>query len=276
MIPALTRPARLAAPASNSHLMKAAAVRDTGGESLDALDLIVAIDGPPIDRDAGQIAARGNPLFQVVLRTEARDLPGMRIDLVGEEPRFLAIRQEDERYAELLGVVVALVLCFNRVDAGADGTCEIPRSRFVLYSLPQDQPRFLFHRTALTGRVRAKTGLHIIVEIADRNALDGHGLQVSAEISLHGDCDAIKIQAARRCRSWFPAQATIAVARHGPHHECRRCRQDCRAPHRAARSLLPATAWHRRQHRPSPSCGNTCKDPRRFAIIMCPASGARQ
>ena len=34
-----------------------------------------------------------------------------------QKPYFLAVRQEDERYAELLGVVAALILCRNGIDA---------------------------------------------------------------------------------------------------------------------------------------------------------------
>ena len=43
------------------------------------------------------------------------------VGLPVEEPYFLAVRQEDERHAELFGVVLPLVLCRHRIGARALG-----------------------------------------------------------------------------------------------------------------------------------------------------------
>ena len=125
-------------PASNSRLMKAAAVRvfagpgrhldqqlappvrDFGGQSFNALDLVVAVDDLLIDGDGRQVAADlpcGDPPFEVVLGVEARDLARMGVRLPFHEPHFLAVRQEDERYAELFGVVLPLTLRPDRLGA---------------------------------------------------------------------------------------------------------------------------------------------------------------
>ena len=99
-------------------------MRHLGGQGLDARDLVVAIDDPPVDLDVGQfqpIPAGGNPPLQVVLGVEGGNLPRVGVRLAIQEPDFFPVRQEHERYAELLGVVTSLILRRNGVDAGALG-----------------------------------------------------------------------------------------------------------------------------------------------------------
>ena len=83
-------------------------------------DLVVAVDDLPLDGDGRQVAAvlaRGDPPLEVVLCIEARDLARVGVGLPIQKPHFLSVRQEDERYAELFGVVPALVLRRNGIGA---------------------------------------------------------------------------------------------------------------------------------------------------------------
>ena len=118
------RRAGLAGPRRHLDQQLASPPRDLGGQRLDAGDLVVAVDDPPVDGDRRQVAtdpARGAPPFEVVLLVEARDLSGVGIRLPIQEPHFLAVREEDERHAELFGVVPTLILRRNGIDARALG-----------------------------------------------------------------------------------------------------------------------------------------------------------
>ena len=91
-------------------------------ESIDAIDLVAAVDDPPVDRDIGEGAADGagrNPAFEVFLRVEGRDRAGVGVRVPVEEPHLVAVREEDERDVELLRVVAPLVLGGDRIDARA-------------------------------------------------------------------------------------------------------------------------------------------------------------
>ena len=115
---------RFPGPRCHLHEQPAPAVRDLDGQGLDARDLVLAIDDPPVDLDAGQfqpVPAGRDPPLQVVRGVEGGDLPRVGVRLTVEEPSLLAVRQEHERHAELLGVVAALILRLDRVDAGALG-----------------------------------------------------------------------------------------------------------------------------------------------------------
>ena len=118
------RRAGLAGSRRHLHEQLAPAVRHFGGQSLDARDLVVAIDDPPVDLDAGQfqpIPAGGDPPLQVVGGIDSGDLPRVPVRLAVEEPDLFPVRQERERDAELLGVVASLILRLKGVDAGALG-----------------------------------------------------------------------------------------------------------------------------------------------------------
>ena len=107
------RRARLAGAGSHLDQQLAPSAQDFGGQRLDAFDLVVAVDDLPVDGNRRQITpvpARGDPPFKVVLRKEARDLARVGVGFAIEKPHFLAVRQEDERHAELFGVVLPLVL----------------------------------------------------------------------------------------------------------------------------------------------------------------------
>ncbi len=118
------RRARLAGSGCHLDQHLVAAARDFGGQGLDARDLVVAVDDCAVDFDGGEVAAkraRGDPPFEVVLREEADDPARVRVRFSVEEPDLLAVRQEDERHAQLEGIVAPLVLRQDRVDACALG-----------------------------------------------------------------------------------------------------------------------------------------------------------
>ncbi len=113
------RRARLAGSRGHLDQQFASSLHDLGAERLDALDLIMAVDYLPVDGDGRRVApdlARRQPPFQVVLRVEARDLPCVSVGFTVEEPYLLAVREKDEWYAELLGIVPTLVLGPDRID----------------------------------------------------------------------------------------------------------------------------------------------------------------
>ena len=102
------RRARLAGSCRHFDQQLAPSARDLSEKRLDAFDLVVAVDNPAVGGNPRQVApdpARGDPPLQVVLGKEARDLARVGVGLPVEEPHFLAVRQEDERHAELFGVV---------------------------------------------------------------------------------------------------------------------------------------------------------------------------
>ena len=114
------RRAGLAGPRRHLDQQLPPAARDFGGQRLDAFDLVVAVDDLPVDGDRRRVAAhpaRGDPSFEVVLRVEACDRACVGVRLPIQEPHFLAVRKEDERDAELLGVMSSLVLRRDRIDA---------------------------------------------------------------------------------------------------------------------------------------------------------------
>ena len=118
------RRAGLAGPRRHLDKQLAPAVRHLGRQRLDARDLVVAIDDPSVDLDTAQfqpVPAGGDTPLQVVWGIEGREPPCVGVRLAVEEPDLLAVRQEDERRAELLGVVAALILRRDGVDAGALG-----------------------------------------------------------------------------------------------------------------------------------------------------------
>ncbi len=89
-------------------------------EGLDAIDLVAAINDPPVDGDIGERAADRpgrDPAFEVFLRVEGRDRARVGVRVPVEEPHLVAVREEDERDLELLRVVAPLVLGGERVDA---------------------------------------------------------------------------------------------------------------------------------------------------------------
>ena len=116
------RSARLAGPRRHLDEELAPSTCHLARESIDAIDLVAAIDDPPVNRDIGEGAADGtgrNPTFGVLPRVEGRDRPGMGVQVPVEEPYLVAVREEDERNFELFRVVAPLVLGGDRVDARA-------------------------------------------------------------------------------------------------------------------------------------------------------------
>jgi len=96
--------------------------RHLARESIDAIDLVAAIDDPPVNRDIGEGAADGtggNPAFEVLLRVEGCNRPRVSVRVAVEEPALVAVREEDERDLELLRVVAPLVLSGDRANARA-------------------------------------------------------------------------------------------------------------------------------------------------------------
>ena len=113
--------ARLARPGRHLDQQAAPAEGNLGAQSVNALDLVVSVHDAPVGFDRGQVAANlpcSDAAFQVVLGIEPCDLPSVGVGLPVKEPDLLAVRQEDERNFELLGVVASLVLCGDWVDAG--------------------------------------------------------------------------------------------------------------------------------------------------------------
>ena len=75
-----------------------------------------------VDGDAERVAADLAgclPSGKIILAEYCFDAPEMRILGFVPEPHFLAIRQEDERYIELVGVALPLCLTCAQIDAGA-------------------------------------------------------------------------------------------------------------------------------------------------------------
>jgi hypothetical protein len=77
-----------------------------------------------IDRDVEWTApdtARRLPARKIVLTEHRLDLAEMCVLFLVAEPDFLDVRQEDQRYVELIGVAAALRLAAAQIDAGALG-----------------------------------------------------------------------------------------------------------------------------------------------------------
>ena len=71
-------------------------------------------DGGKVSTDS----ASGNLAFEVVLGVEGGDLAGVGIGVAVEQPHFLAVGEEGERHVEFGGVVAALILRGDGIDAG--------------------------------------------------------------------------------------------------------------------------------------------------------------
>ena len=119
-----SRGAGLAGPCRHLDEQLPASMRHLVREGVDAVELVAAVDDPPVDRDVGEGAAdraRRDSAFQILLRVEGRDRSCVGVRVPVEEPHLVAVREEDERDLELLRVVAPLVLGGDRVDARALG-----------------------------------------------------------------------------------------------------------------------------------------------------------
>ena len=111
---------RLAGAGRHLHQQVAPSAGDFRAQLVDAIYLVVAVHDAPVGFDAGKVATNtpgGDLSLQIVLRIEARDLPRMRVGLAVEKQHVLAVREEDERHFELLGVVAPLILRGYRIGA---------------------------------------------------------------------------------------------------------------------------------------------------------------
>ena len=67
----------------------------------------------------------------------------------------------------------------RRPEVSADDAREVPGLRGATDCIAQDQASFLFHGPAGAGGPHTQAGLHLVVEIADRDARHGRAFQLS-------------------------------------------------------------------------------------------------
>ena len=66
-----------------------------------------------------------------------------------------------------------------RSEVRANGAREVPWARLAPDGGSQYQPRFLFHGAVVFGGAHAQARLHVVAEVADRDARHGHALRSS-------------------------------------------------------------------------------------------------
>src|SRR5260221_7465571 len=115
--------ARLAGSGRHLNEELAAAIDDFPAQGLDTGDLkspSAASGNPPVNRrveGAAPDLLRGPATRKGVLAKDGLNLPKMGVLVLVAEPDLLAIREEDVRHRELVGVATALYFALAEVDA---------------------------------------------------------------------------------------------------------------------------------------------------------------